>query len=64
MTAPNHNWRKFKNALMQAVTFTCAILVVAPLVLVFYHLVKEGFRSTNPASKTFNLELSCLSPAP
>jgi phosphate transport system permease protein len=49
MTAPNHNWRKFKNALMQAVTFTCAILVVAPLVLVFYHLVKEGFSSMNMA---------------
>ena len=32
---------------MQAVTFTCAILVIAPLVLVFYHLVKEGFSSMN-----------------
>ena len=32
---------------MQAVTFACAILVVAPLVLVFYHLVKEGFSSMN-----------------
>ena len=42
MTAPNHNWRKFKNALMQAVTFACAILVVSPLVLVFYYLVREG----------------------
>src|SRR5208283_1164555 len=49
MTAPNHRWRKFKNALMQAVTFICAILVVAPLVLVFYHLVKEGFSSINLA---------------
>ena len=47
MTAPNHKWRKFKNALMQAVTLACAILVVAPLVLVFYHLVKEGFSSMN-----------------
>jgi len=47
MTAPNHHWRKFKNALMQAVTFVCAILVVAPLVLVFYHLVKQGFSSMN-----------------
>ena len=47
MTAPNHRWRKFKNALMQAVTLVCAILVVAPLVLVFYHLVKEGFSSIN-----------------
>ena len=49
MTAPNHRWRKFKNALMQTVTLVCAILVVAPLVLVFYHLVKEGFSSMNGA---------------
>src|ERR1700690_3873410 len=47
MTPSNHHWRKFKNRLMQAVTFACAILVVAPLVLVFYHLVKEGFSSIN-----------------
>ncbi len=47
MTAPNHHWRKFKNALMQVVTFWCAILVVTPLVLVFYHLLKEGFSSIN-----------------
>jgi phosphate transport system permease protein len=47
MTAPNHSWRKFKNALMQAVTLACAILVVTPLVLVFYHLLKEGFSSMN-----------------
>jgi phosphate transport system permease protein len=32
---------------MQAVTLVCAILVVTPLVLVFYHLVKEGFSSMN-----------------
>jgi phosphate transport system permease protein len=49
MTAPNHHWRKFKNGLMQAVTFLCAILVVTPLVLVFYHLIKEGFSSINLA---------------
>jgi phosphate transport system permease protein len=47
MTAPNHNWRKFKNAFMQTLTFVCAILVVAPLVLVFYHLIREGFTSIN-----------------
>ena len=35
MTAPNHRWRKFKNAVIQTLTFACAILVVAPLVLVF-----------------------------
>jgi phosphate transport system permease protein len=47
VTAPNHNWRKFKNAFMQALACACAILVVAPLVLVFYHLIKEGFSSIN-----------------
>jgi len=47
MTAPNHNWRKFKNAFMQTLTFVCAILVVTPLVLVFYHLIREGFTSLN-----------------
>jgi phosphate transport system permease protein len=47
MTAPNHNWRKFKNVFMQALALTCAILVITPLVLVFYHLIKEGFSSIN-----------------
>jgi phosphate transport system permease protein len=47
MTAPNHNWRKCKNGLIQAVTFMCAILVVTPLLLVFYHLIEEGFTSIN-----------------
>jgi phosphate transport system permease protein len=47
MTAPNHNWRKFKNVFMQALALVCALLVVAPLVLVFYHLVKEGFSAIN-----------------
>jgi phosphate transport system permease protein len=46
-TQNNHTWRRFKNALMQAVTCACAVLVVAPLVLVFYHLVREGFSSIN-----------------
>jgi phosphate transport system permease protein len=47
MTAPNHNWRNFKNAFMQTLTFVCAILVITPLLLVFYHLIKEGFSSIN-----------------
>jgi phosphate transport system permease protein len=47
MTAPNHNWRNFKNVLMQIIAFSCAILVVTPLVLVFYHLAKLGFSSIN-----------------
>jgi phosphate transport system permease protein len=47
VNAPNHNWRKCKNELIQAATFACAILVVTPLLLVFYHLIKEGFTSIN-----------------
>jgi phosphate transport system permease protein len=49
MTAPNHRWRNFKNALMQTIAFLCAILVVVPLFLVLYHLIKEGFSSINLA---------------
>jgi phosphate transport system permease protein len=49
VTAPNHQWREFKNKLMQAVTLICACLVVTPLVLVFYHLVRLGFSSINLA---------------
>jgi phosphate transport system permease protein len=47
VTAPNHKWRNFKNALTQVVAFTCAILVVVPLFLIFYHLIKEGFSAIN-----------------
>src|SRR5271170_3676880 len=47
MTATNHNWRKFKNAFMQTLACVCAILVITPLLLVFYHLTKEGFTSLN-----------------
>ena len=49
MTAPNHNWRKFKNAFMQTLACVCAVLVVVPLLLVLYHVVKEGFSSINLA---------------
>jgi phosphate transport system permease protein len=49
MTAPNHNWRQFKDVLMRVITFACAVLVVTPLVLVFYHLAKLGFTSMNVA---------------
>jgi phosphate transport system permease protein len=47
MNAANHRWRKFENGLMQVITCGCALLVVAPLALVFYHLVKEGIGSVN-----------------
>ena len=34
---------------MQVITLACAILVVSPLILIFYHIVKEGFSSINLA---------------
>ena len=49
MTAPNHSWRQFKNVAMQVVAFGCAVLVVMPLVMIFYHLVKQGITSVNLA---------------
>jgi phosphate transport system permease protein len=47
MNTAYHRWRKFKNALMQIITCVCALLVIAPLGLVFYHLLKSGFGSVN-----------------
>ena len=47
MNASNHRWRKSKNALMQAATLVCALLVIAPLALIFYHLLKSGLGSVN-----------------
>jgi len=47
MTSANHRWRRFKNGLMQSVTLTCAILVIAPLVLVFSHLITSGIGAVN-----------------
>jgi phosphate transport system permease protein len=47
MDAANHNWRKLKNLWMQWIACACALLVVAPLALVFFHLVKSGIGSLN-----------------
>jgi len=47
MDTAYHRWRKFKNATMQAITCFCAILVIVPLGLIFYHVVKSGIGSIN-----------------
>ena len=46
---PAHNYlrRKFINALMQCLTCFCALLVVVPLCLVFYHVLKSGLGAVN-----------------
>jgi phosphate transport system permease protein len=45
--ADNHHWRKIKNALASTATFVSAVLVIAPLGLVFFHLLVNGASSVN-----------------
>lgn len=47
MEAPNHQWRKIKNVIMQITTLCCAILVITPLCLLFYHLLSTGISALN-----------------
>ncbi|PYL05672.1 MAG: phosphate ABC transporter permease PtsA [Verrucomicrobia bacterium] len=35
-------WRKTKSALAAMIAFVCALLVIAPLALVFFHLLRQG----------------------
>jgi phosphate transport system permease protein len=42
-----HRWRKFKNGLMQITTCLCALMVVLPLGLIFYHVLKSGIGAVN-----------------
>jgi len=45
--AHNHTWRKIKSTLASTVAFVSAILVIAPLALVFLHLLVNGAGSVN-----------------
>jgi phosphate transport system permease protein len=45
--AHNHTWRKIKSALASAIAFVSALLVIAPLGLVFFHLLVNGAGSVN-----------------
>jgi phosphate transport system permease protein len=38
----NHRWRKIKSALVSFLCCAAALLVTAPLALVFYHLIRNG----------------------
>lgn len=42
-----HTWRKIKSALVSVATFVSALLVIAPLGLVFFHLLVNGASSVN-----------------
>src|SRR5438046_949172 len=45
--ADNYHWRKIKNALASTTTFVSAVLAIAPLGLVFFHLLVNGASSVN-----------------
>src|SRR6266566_4113012 len=47
MEPAKHYWRKFKNGFVQAVTCACALLVIVPLALIFYHVLKSGIGAVN-----------------
>src|SRR5438105_10621457 len=47
MPSTNHRRRKLINAAMQVLTCSCALLVVVPLCLVFFHVLKSGLGSIN-----------------
>ena len=43
----NHTWRKIKSALASTIAFVSALLVIAPLGLVFFRLLANGASSVN-----------------
>ena len=43
----NHTVRKFTSTCVSVISFICALLVIMPLGLVFFHLVKTGASSVN-----------------
>ena len=43
----NHRWRKIKSALASAISFASAVLVIAPLALIFFHLIRNGASAVN-----------------
>src|SRR5947207_3001591 len=43
----NHSWRKFKSAFVSALSFVSAVVVIAPLGLVFFYVLKMGAGAIN-----------------
>ncbi len=42
-----HQWRQFKSGLASGIAFLSALLVIAPLALVFFYLIKSGASAVN-----------------
>ncbi|HTT57615.1 MAG TPA: phosphate ABC transporter permease PstA [Opitutaceae bacterium] len=43
----NHRYRRLKNALMNAVSILCAVLVISPLGLILFYLIRQGVAALN-----------------
>ena len=46
-TEHHHTWRKIKSALACAIAFASAVIVISPLVLIFFYLLVNGAGSVN-----------------
>jgi phosphate transport system permease protein len=46
-TSANHTWRKIKSGAASGLSFVSATLVIAPLALVFFYLLRSGANSVN-----------------
>ena len=42
-----HRWRNLKNLLVQVFTCLCALLVITPLALIFFYVLKSGIGAVN-----------------
>lgn len=49
VTATNHRYRKFKSMVLNALCIACAILVILPLAVILFFLIKRGASSLNLA---------------
>ena len=45
--SPYHAWRKLKDVTMSVLSLVCAILVIMPLGLILFYLLKEGATSVD-----------------
>jgi phosphate transport system permease protein len=46
-TTANHRFRLFKNALMNVFSVLCALMVIAPLALILFYLIRQGVAALN-----------------
>ncbi|HLX72828.1 MAG TPA: phosphate ABC transporter permease PstA [Verrucomicrobiae bacterium] len=49
VSSTNHRYRKFKSLVLNALCIACALLVILPLAVILFHLIKQGASSLNLA---------------